>query len=173
MATFTPTNWYQNITSLVNSLPYRKYLSPAHLGQATSDGEIKGIPFTADVSVLYWNKTLFSRAGLTPTTRRLTGHRSPPTPPKIRTLGGNTYGYFFSGACAGCMAFTMLPYVWAQGGNILKENSPVGMLTLYPNIRPRPCSPSHPASYGRAGRGRRRPRPRTAPTSSACSLTGR
>jgi len=66
MATFTPTNWYQNITSLVNSLPYRKYLSPAHLGQATSDGEIKGIPFTADVSVLYWNKTLFSRAGLNP-----------------------------------------------------------------------------------------------------------
>jgi multiple sugar transport system substrate-binding protein len=133
MATFTPTNWYQNITSLVNSLPYRKYLSPAHLGQATSDGEIKGIPFTADVSVLYWNKTLFSRAGLNPNDPPANWAQIAADATKIRTLGGNTYGYFFSGACAGCMAFTMLPYVWAQGGNILKENSPVGTPTLYPN----------------------------------------
>ncbi len=133
MATFTPTNWYQNITSLVNSLPYRKYLSPAHLGQATYDGEIKGIPFTADVSVLYWNKTLFSKAGLNPNDPPANWAQIAADATKIRTLGGNTYGYFFSGACAGCMAFTMLPYVWAQGGNILKENSPVGTPTLYPN----------------------------------------
>ena len=46
--------------------PYKKYLSPAHLGQATCNGEINGIPFTADVSVLYYNKTLFTKAGLNP-----------------------------------------------------------------------------------------------------------
>ena len=133
MATFTPTNWYQNITSLVKSLPYEKYLSPAHLGQATFSGEIKGIPFTADVSVLYWNKTLFSKAGLNPNAPPTNWAQIAADAGKIRTLGGNTYGYFFSGACAGCMAFTMLPYVWAQGGNILKENSAVGTPTLYPN----------------------------------------
>ena len=133
MATFTPTNWYQNITSLVNSLPYRKALSPAHLGQATYDGQIKGIPFTADVSVLYWNKTLFSKAGLNPNVPPTNWAQISADATKIRALGGDTYGYFFSGACAGCMAFTMLPYVWAQGGNILKENSPVGTPTFYPN----------------------------------------
>ena len=133
MATFTPTNWYQNITSLVNSLPYRKYLSPAHLGQATYSGEIKGIPFTADVSVLYWNKTLFTKAGLNPNDPPTDWAQIAADAAKVRGLGGNTYGYFFSGACAGCMAFTMLPYVWAQGGNILKENGAVGTPTLYPN----------------------------------------
>jgi multiple sugar transport system substrate-binding protein len=133
MATFTPTNWYQNITSLVNTLPYRKYLSPAHLGQATYNGEIKGIPFTADVSALYWNKTLFSKAGLNPNDPPTDWAQIAADAAKVRGLGGNTYGYFFSGACAGCMAFTMLPYVWAQGGNILKENSAVGTPTLYPN----------------------------------------
>jgi multiple sugar transport system substrate-binding protein len=133
MATFTPTNWYQNITSLVNKLPYKKYLSPAHLGQATFNGEIKGIPFTADVSVLYWNKTLFSKAGLNPNQPPTSWAQIMADARKVRTLGGNDYGYFFSGACAGCMAFTMLPYVWAQGGNILKENSAVGTPTLYPN----------------------------------------
>ena len=133
MATFTPTGWYQDITSLVDGLPYKKYLSPAHLGQATNDGKIYGIPFTADVSVLYWNKTLFSQAGLTPDSPPKTWAQIQADAVKIRKLGGSNYGYFFSGACAGCMAFTMLPYVWADGGNILTENSAVGTPTLSPN----------------------------------------
>jgi multiple sugar transport system substrate-binding protein len=133
MATFTPTGWYQNITSLVDKLPYKKYLSAAHLGQATYDGKIYGIPFTADVSVLYWNKTLFSKAGLNPDNPPKTWAQIQADATKIRTLGGSNYGYFFSGACAGCMAFTMLPYVWAQGGSILQETSAAGTPTLYPN----------------------------------------
>lgn len=133
MATFTPSGWYQDITSLVDKLPYKKYLSPAHLGQATYGGKIYGIPFTADVSVLYWNKTLFAKAGLNPDDPPKTWAQIQSDATKIRALGGNNYGYFFSGACAGCMAFTMLPYVWADGGNILKENSAAGTPTLYPN----------------------------------------
>jgi multiple sugar transport system substrate-binding protein len=133
MATFTPTGWYQDITSLVNGLPYKKYLSPAHLAQATSGGKIYGIPFTADVSVLYYNKTLFSQAGLNPNDPPKTWAQIEADAIKIRKLGGSDYGYFFSGACAGCMAFTMLPYVYADGGNILKETSAIGTPTLSPN----------------------------------------
>jgi multiple sugar transport system substrate-binding protein len=133
MATFTPTGWYQNITSLVDKLPYKKYLSPAHLGQATYAGKIYGIPFTADVSVLYWNKTLFAKAGLNPNDPPKNWAQIQADATKVRHLGGSDYGYFYSGACAGCMAFTMLPYVWAQGGNILQENSAAGTPTLSPN----------------------------------------
>jgi multiple sugar transport system substrate-binding protein len=133
IATFTPTGWFQNITSLVDSLPYKKYLSPAHLSQGSNDGQIYGVPFTADVSVLYWNKTLFAKAGLNPNDPPANWAQIQADATKIRALGGNDYGYFFSGACAGCMAFTMLPYVWANGGNILQPTSPVGTPTLYPN----------------------------------------
>jgi multiple sugar transport system substrate-binding protein len=134
MATFTPTGWYQDITSLVNGLPYKKDLSPAHLGQATYNGKIYGMPFTADVSVLYYNKGLFTKAGLNPNDPPKTWAQIESDAKQIRTkLGGSDYGYFFSGACAGCMAFTMLPYVWANGGNILKETSAVGTPTLSPN----------------------------------------
>jgi multiple sugar transport system substrate-binding protein len=133
MATFTPTGWYQDVTSTVDGLPYKKDLSPAHLGQATYNGKIYGIPFTADVSVLYYNKTLFSKAGLNPNDPPRTWAQIEADAIKIRKLGGSDYGYFFSGACAGCMAFTMLPYVYADGGNILKEISAVGTPTLSPN----------------------------------------
>ncbi|MGD0558851.1 MAG: sugar ABC transporter substrate-binding protein [Streptosporangiaceae bacterium] len=133
IATFTPTGWYQNLTSLVNGLPYKKYFSPAHLSQGSYDGNVYAIPFTADVSVLYWNKTLFSKAGLNPNDPPQNWAQIQADATKIRALGGKDYGYFFSGACAGCMAFTMLPYVWADGGSILTENSAVGTPTLYPN----------------------------------------
>jgi multiple sugar transport system substrate-binding protein len=134
MATFTPTGWYQDITSTVDGLSYKKDLSPAHLGQATYDGKIYGMPFTADVSVLYYNKTLFTKAGLNPNDPPMNWAGIETDAKQIRTkLGGSDYGYFFSVACAGCMAFTMLPYVWAEGGNILKETSAVGTPTLSPN----------------------------------------
>ena len=128
-------------------------MSPAHLGQATFNGEINGIPFTADVSVLYYNKTLFTKAGLNPNDPPTNWAQIAADASKIRTqLGGNTYGYFFSGACAGCMAFTMLPYVWAQGGNILKETSAVGT----PDSLPEPGSSVRlslsTVSYGKAER---------------------
>jgi multiple sugar transport system substrate-binding protein len=134
MVEFLPSGLYQNITSLVNSLPYEKYLNPAHLENATYQGKIYGIPFTGDVSVLYWNKTLFSKAGLNPNVPPGNWAQIASDAKKIRDLGGDTYGYFFSGACAGCMAFTMLPYMWADGGNILTgSNTAVGHPTLYPN----------------------------------------
>ncbi|HEX3752633.1 MAG TPA: sugar ABC transporter substrate-binding protein [Streptosporangiaceae bacterium] len=134
MATFTPTGWYQDITSTVDGLSYKKDLSPAHLGQATYNGKIYGMPFTADVSVLYYNKTLFTKAGLNPNDPPKTWAQIETDATTIRSkLGGSYYGYFFSGACAGCMAFTMLPYMWADGGNILKQTSAVGTPTLSPN----------------------------------------
>lgn len=134
MVEFLPSGLYQNITSLVNSMPYKKSLNPAHLANATYQGKIYGIPFTGDVSVLYWNKTLFSKAGLNPNAPPSNWAQIASDAKKIRDLGGDTYGYFFSGACAGCMAFTMLPYVWAEGGNVLAASSTaVGRPTLYPN----------------------------------------
>jgi multiple sugar transport system substrate-binding protein len=133
IATFTPTGWFQDLTSLVSGLSYKQYFSPAHLSQGSYDGKVYAIPFTADVSVLYWNKTLFTKAGLNPDDPPQNWDQILDYAKKVRGLGGKDYGYFFSGACAGCMAFTMLPYVWADGGNILKEDSAVGTPTLYPN----------------------------------------
>ena len=37
----------------------------------------------------------------------------------ITKTGNGNFGYFFSGGCGGCMAFTMLPYPWAQGAEVM------------------------------------------------------
>jgi multiple sugar transport system substrate-binding protein len=86
------------------------------------DGGLYSVPFAAEGSVLLYNKGLFKQAGLDP--------EKPPTnwseiyeaAKKINALGNGNYGYYFSGACAGCNAFTFLPLIWASGGDVLSED---------------------------------------------------
>ena len=111
-----------DITDLAKGLPYFDKLSPSHVRLGTYEGAIYGLPFNAEGSVLIWNKDLFAQAGLDP--------EKPPTnwaeiheyAKAITALGNDIYGYYFSGACAGCNAFTFAPLIWASGGDILTED---------------------------------------------------
>jgi multiple sugar transport system substrate-binding protein len=116
-----------DITSLADSLPYKDDLSPAHRKLAVFDGKTYALPFTAEASVLYYNKTLFKKAGLDPD--------KPPTnyaemladARKIRALGPKYYGFVFAGSCGGCNIFEFAPHVWASGGDVLSPDGKKAM----------------------------------------------
>ena len=108
-----------DITSKVKGLSYEKELAPAAVDIASSKGKIYGVPHQLDVALLYYNPTLFKAAGID----------GPPTSSadiladarKVTALGNDTYGFYFAGNCAGCNAYTTLPFIWADGGNILNK----------------------------------------------------
>jgi multiple sugar transport system substrate-binding protein len=127
---FVQSGWLQDLTSRAHGLSYYSKFSAAHKSQATYKGSLYALPFSGDVSVLYWNKDLFRQAGLNANQPPRTWAEIARDAKKIRALGSNYYGYFFSGACGGCMSFTMLPYVWANGGEVLK---PSGGASFSPN----------------------------------------
>ena len=116
-----------DITKYVNALPYKSMLSPGHLQLATANGKYYGVPDLADLSVLWYNKALFRRAGLNP--------NDPPTSyaqiisdaQKITKLGHGISGFSFAGDCQGCLGFVMLPSLWAAGQHML--NGPLGSQT--------------------------------------------
>ncbi len=58
---FARENALLNITKYVNALPYKSALSPGHLKLATANGQYFGVPYLADLSVLWYNKALFSQ----------------------------------------------------------------------------------------------------------------
>jgi multiple sugar transport system substrate-binding protein len=89
------------------------------VSQGELDGKHYALPLSADVSVLYWNKALFKAAGLAPDTGPKTWDEIRSTAAAITKTGNGNFGYFFSGGCGGCMAFTMLPYPWAQGAEVM------------------------------------------------------
>jgi multiple sugar transport system substrate-binding protein len=122
--TFSHENALLNITKYVNALPYKSALSPGHLALATIGREYFGVPYLADLSVLWYNKTLFKRAGLNPS--------DPPTnyaeivsdAKKISALGHGISGFSFAGDCQGCLGFTMLPSLWALNQHLI--SGPLG-----------------------------------------------
>ena len=96
-------------------------VSPGHKTVATFNNKLYGVPLYADVSALFYNKDLFTKAGLDPA--------KPPTSlaeirayaDKITALGGDTKGYYLPGNCAGCNIFTVGPLMWASGATIEAE----------------------------------------------------
>ncbi len=103
-----------DITPLVNALPYKKELSPAHLNLATYHGRHYAVPFAADISVLYYNKTLFRKAGLDPDKPPTTLDQVVTDARAITKLGHGIKGFSFGGDSPGIMGFTAQPSVWAS-----------------------------------------------------------
>jgi len=107
-----------DITDQTKDWPELTDVSPGHKTVATFNNRLFGVPLYADVSALFYNKDLFTKAGLDP--------NKPPTSlaeirsyaDKITALGGDTKGYYLPGNCAGCNIFTVGPLMWASGATI-------------------------------------------------------
>jgi multiple sugar transport system substrate-binding protein len=126
---FAAAGQLEDITDWAKSLPYFKDLSPAHVKTGTYKDRIYGLPFSADSSVLIWNKKLFKQAGLDPEKGPTNWAEIEADAEKVNALGGDIHGFYFSGACPGCNIFTFTPLVWATGGDILSEDGMKATLT--------------------------------------------
>jgi multiple sugar transport system substrate-binding protein len=112
---------FLDLTERVNALPFADTLAPAHMKTATHDGKFYGVPHDIDLSAVFYNKVLFTRAGLDPEKPPTTLDEISAAAKKVQALGGGVSGYFFGGACPGCQLFTTWPMIWASGGTVLNE----------------------------------------------------
>jgi multiple sugar transport system substrate-binding protein len=111
-----------DLTDRIKDWPELKTASKGHMTVATYEDRLYGVPLYADVSALFYNKDLFTKAGLDPD--------KPPTSlaelrayaDKITALGGDVKGYYLPGNCAGCNIFTVGPLMWASGATIEAED---------------------------------------------------
>src|SRR5581483_724720 len=80
-----------------------------------------------DLSVLWYNKTLFKKAGLDPNQPPTTYAEILSDAQKINKLGHGISGFSFAGDCQGCLGFTAQPGIWAAGQHL--TNGPIGNQT--------------------------------------------
>jgi len=111
-----------DISAEAKALPFAKVLSPSHVRLAMYGDKQFAVPFSAESSFLLYNKALFKKAGLNPDEPPKTMADIEAAAKKITALGGGVKGFYFSGACGGCNIFTMTPYVWASGGDVLSAD---------------------------------------------------
>ena len=120
---YTSQGLYLDITDRIDSLDFADALAPAHMRLGTYEDAKYTVPHTLDLSVLFWNKDLYKKAGLDPETPPTTMKEFAEHAKTIREkVGGKTYGTFFGGNCPGCFVFTFWPSVWAAGGDIMNED---------------------------------------------------
>ncbi|ACM30116.1 ABC transporter substrate-binding protein [Rhizobium rhizogenes] len=120
---FAAAGQLEDLTDWAKALPYFNSLSPSHVKLGTYDGHVFGLPLSVETSVFAWNKDLYKKAGLDPDKAPTTWDEIEKNAEKIRALGGDTYGFYFSGGgCGGCMIFTFTPLVWGAGADILSAD---------------------------------------------------
>jgi len=116
---FMKAGYLKDITEPMAGNPNVRKVVQAHIDLATYQKRLYGVPFTPDDSVLLYNKTLFKAAGLDPEKPPATSGEIVSAARKIRALGPDVYGFYFSGSCPGCNIFTIAPQMWAARGNVV------------------------------------------------------
>ncbi|MBX4990999.1 multiple sugar transport system substrate-binding protein [Rhizobium binae] len=121
---FAAAGQLEDLTDWAKSLPYFNSLSPSHVRLGTYQDKVYGLPLSVETSVFAWNKDLYKKAGLDPEKAPANWDEITANAEKIRALGDDTYGFYFSGGgCGGCMIFTFTPLVWGAGADILSADS--------------------------------------------------
>ena len=129
MPDFMKAGFLTDLTDELKADPNFASVAQAYRDIATYEGRLYGAGFTPDVSILVWNKDLFKKAGLNPDKPPRTIGEIHEDAKKIRALGPDTYGFYFSGACPGCNIFTTSPMMVAAGSKILPANGNEEALT--------------------------------------------
>ncbi|WP_064686367.1 ABC transporter substrate-binding protein [Rhizobium bangladeshense] len=126
---FAAAGQLEDLTDWAKSLPYFNSLSPSHVRLGTYQDKVYGLPLSVETSVFAWNKDLYKKAGLDPEKAPASWEEITANAEKIRALGDDTYGFYFSGGgCGGCMIFTFTPLVWGAGADILSADSKTATL---------------------------------------------
>ncbi|MEV6106128.1 sugar ABC transporter substrate-binding protein [Streptomyces sp. NPDC051940] len=122
---YTSQGLFKDLTDRISRLPFKDALAPSHMELGTYEDRLYTLPHTLDLSVIFYNKDLYRKAGLDP-------EKPPKTLKELaqqattidQKLGrdGKVNGTFFGGNCGGCFVFTFWPSVWAAGGEIMNDD---------------------------------------------------
>jgi multiple sugar transport system substrate-binding protein len=125
---YTSKNLFLDITSRIDALPFKDSLAPSHIKLGTYQGKKYAVPHTIDLSVIFWNKDLYTKAGLDPEKGPTTLKEMAEHAKKIQALGGDINGTTLGGNCGGCGVFTIWPSIWAAGGDVMNADGTAATL---------------------------------------------
>jgi len=109
-----------DITDFYDSMEYKDEFIDGMVNMGQYEGKQFAVPFSADVSAMFYNKKHFEEAGLDPNSPPTTWAELRETAKALTTE--DHFGYIYAGADVGGQVFTFLPYVWGNGGDVLSKD---------------------------------------------------
>lgn len=119
-----------DVTDRAAKLGYLKDLNASETELGTWNKKLYALPFTGDASALFYNKDLFTQAGLDPNKPPTTWAEIKSDAQAITALGNDNYGYYFPGSGSGWNLFTFTPFIWANNGDVLSGDGASQKATL-------------------------------------------
>jgi len=117
---FNSIGGFTDLTDRFDALAYRDEFAAGMVTLGAYEEKQFQLPFAADNSAIIWNKGLFEQAGLDP--------EQPPTTWAeltdfaVKTTNApDSYGIAFDAQTGGTFMFRWMPFVWANGGELLNE----------------------------------------------------
>ena len=170
MPDFMKAGFLVDLTSDLKADPNYASVAQAYKDIATYEGKLYGAGFTPDVSILVWNKDLFKKAGLDPDKPPRTIGEIHEDAKKIRALGPDTYGFYFSGVVP---RLQHLHHLADDGGGGLEDPARQRQGRRADRRRRQASARSVQGDVERGARCRRAPRPTAARISSPIFKTGK
>ena len=134
---FFPEFAREGILEPVDLGPLRNELAQGPLSVGTYDGKVYAVPAQTGIFALYYNKTLFTRAGLDPAKPPTTWDEWLADSKKIAALGGGISGTPVEAATGLGAAFRVAPFLRQLGGDFMSKdgtkitfNSPANVKAL-------------------------------------------
>lgn len=126
---WTKAGLFSDITEHIGKLPYADKLNQGHIKAGTYKDAKYVLPFVLDLSVIFYNKTLYKEAGLDPEKGPTTLDEFKQQALAIQKLKKkDTYGTYFGGNCGGCNVFTWFPMIWASGEEVMNPEGTKSLL---------------------------------------------
>ncbi len=123
---FASVGTFVDISDRYEALDFKDEFSPGMLSSGQVDGVTYALPFAPDVSVLLYNKDHYQEVGLDPETPPTTWDELIEYSQKLTT--DDHYGYVYAGGHSGAYLFTIMPYVWNNGGEFISEDGKTCLL---------------------------------------------
>jgi multiple sugar transport system substrate-binding protein len=131
-------NWveqglFQDISAQIDGLDFKDEINAGHLSAGTFEDKEYVLPFVLDLSMMFWNKELFTEAGLDPEVAPANLEEFAAAAKAIQALNKpDTYGTATGLNCGGCLVFTWFPSMWADGEEVLSDDGTESLLASDP-----------------------------------------
>ncbi|GAA3339077.1 sugar ABC transporter substrate-binding protein [Amorphoplanes nipponensis] len=126
---WTKAGLFADLSANIAALPHSDKINAGHLAAGTYQGRKFVLPFVLDLSVMFYNKTLYREAGLDPERGPTTLREFEQQALAVQKLGKpGVYGTYFGGNCGGCNVFTWFPMIWASGADVLADEGRKSLL---------------------------------------------
>lgn len=123
LAGYTASNGFADLSGDLKAWPDSKDLVPEVLETATVDGKTYALPWYTGTRALYYRTDVFDELGLKPPK---TLDELAKTARQIRAAKPDLYGI----ATGGKAMYSILPYVWANGGDLAKKDGDAWKSTI-------------------------------------------